>query len=117
MKLKQHVTGSGIRYPGMGKCFENKKPAVEGLCRAEKSKPSAVWFVLLFGSSPWNELSTELEVCFGGTEMVCLNAGPWSEVTFMQRGKRELKPGDNSQAKLLDSIDVASAITEIWRIA
>lgn len=49
--------------------------------------------------------------------MVCLNAGPWSEVTFMQRGKRELKPGDNSQAKLLDSIDVASAITEIWRIA
>lgn len=70
----------------MGKCFENKKPAVEGLRRAEKSKPLAVWFVLPFGSSPWNELSMESEVCFGGTEMVFLNAEPRSELTFLQCG-------------------------------
>lgn len=97
----------------MEKCFENKTPAVEGLCRAEKSKPSAIWFVLPFGSSPWNELSTELEVCFGGTEMVFLNAEPRSELTFMQCGQRQLKPRDNSQAKLLNGVDIASEISEI----
>lgn len=70
----------------MGKCFKKEKPAVEGLCRAEKSKPSAVWFVLPFGSSSWNELSTELEVCFGGTYVVFLNAEPWSEVMRTQCG-------------------------------
>ena len=86
MKLKEHITGSGILYPGMGKCFENKRPAVGGLCRAEKSKSLAVWFVLPFGSSPWSELSTEVEVCFGGTEMVFLKAEPWSALTFMQCG-------------------------------
>lgn len=66
-----------------GKGFENKKPAVEGLCRAEKPKPSAIRFVLPFGSSAWNELSTELEVYFGVTETMILNAQPWSEKKSM----------------------------------
>lgn len=89
MKLKEHIAGSEIWYPGIGNCFENKKPAIEGLCRAEKSNPLAVWFVLPSGSSPWNELSTELEVCFGEIvldEMVFFNSEPCSEQTFMQCG-------------------------------
>lgn len=61
-----------------GKVFENKKASTEGLCRAEKPKPSSVWFVLPFGSSPWNELSTELEVYFGVTKIIFLNAQTWS---------------------------------------
>lgn len=71
-----------------GKVFENKKPAIEGLCRAEKPKPSAVWFVLPFGSGPWNELSTEPGVYFGVTRIVFLNAQPWHEQTSMRCGKK-----------------------------
>lgn len=84
----------------MGKCFENNKPTVEGLFKAEKSKRSAVWLVLPFGSSPCNELSTEHEVCFG-KGMVFLITKLWSELTFMLWRKLELKPGDKAQAEIL----------------
>lgn len=73
--------------------------------------------MLLFGSSCWSEVPRELEVYFGGMEIVFFDIEPWSEITFMQYGQQELKPGDNSQAKLLDSADIASEITEIWRIS
>lgn len=74
--------------PRQEKVFENKKPAIEELCRAEKPKPSAVWFVFPFGSSPWNELSTELGVYFGVAKIIFLNVQPWSEQTSMRCGKK-----------------------------
>jgi len=57
----------------MEKWLENEKAVVEGLCKVEKSKPLPVWFAFPSGSSPWKELSIELEACFGGIEMVFLN--------------------------------------------
>lgn len=53
----------------MEKWFENEKAVVEGLRNAEKSKPLPVWFAPTSGSSPWKELSIELEACFGGIEI------------------------------------------------
>lgn len=73
--------------------------------------------MLLFGSGYSSEVPRELEVYFGGMETVFFDTEPWSELTFVQYGQQELKPGDNSQAKLLDSTDTASEITEIWRIS